>query len=126
MPIILNYTGEIVKLNLREGDDRFKSQTGNVLILPPLGKPIEKVVKKLDEGATFAYECHVIHGIPPPMNGTLYLVHDHMAKLLYGIRNDLLVLVNKRAESTGNPLKPEEMILVCDDFAYFSVDFVSD
>jgi hypothetical protein len=126
VPILLNYTGETVRINLRENEDRFKSQTGNVLILPSLGKPKIEVLKKLEKDALFASEIHIVHGIPPPMHGVFYIVQDHIAKLLYGIRDDLLILYEKRAENAGNSLKPEEMVLVGDDFAYFSVDFVSD
>lgn len=126
VPIILNYTGEIIKINLRKDEDRFKSQTGNVLILPPLGKPTIEVISKLDDGAIFASEIHVVHGIPPPMYGILYVVQDHIAKLLYGSRDDLLVLYKKRVELSGNKLKINEAMLVGDDFAYFSVIVVAD
>jgi hypothetical protein len=122
MPIILNYTGEIVKISLRTNEDRFKSQTGDVLMLPPIGNPSIEVVKNFDESAMFASETHVVHGIPPPMHGILYIVQDHIAKLLYGSRKDLLIIYNKHIESTENPLKPHEIMLVGDDFAYFSVD----
>lgn len=125
MPIILNYTGAIIKIHLRKDEDRFKSQNGNELLLPPLGNPSVEIVKKYDIADTFLSEIHIIHGIPPPMFGILYIVQDHIAKLLYGTRNDMLILVNKRAESTENILKPEEMMLVGDDLAYFSVEFVS-
>jgi hypothetical protein len=126
VPILLNYTGEIIKVFLRKDEDRFKSQTGNMLILPPIGHPMVEVSRKLEDGALFASEIHIVRGIPPPMQGILYIVQDHIAKLLYGSRNDLLIIYNKRVESTGNLLKPDETMLVGDDLAYFSVEICAD
>jgi hypothetical protein len=122
IPILLNFTGEIIKINLRKEEDRFKSQTGNSLLLPPLGSPHIEVIRKVEDGAMFAVEMHVVHGIPPQMHGTLYIVQEHIAKLLYGKRHDLLIVYNKQIESTENKLKPNETMLVGDDLAYFSVD----
>jgi hypothetical protein len=126
IPAILNYTGEIIKIYFRKDEDRFKSQKGEMLILPPIGRPTVEVIKKLEEGALFASEMHVVRGIPPQMQGIMYVVQDNVAKLLYGVRNDLLVIYNKRVESSKNVLRPEEIVLVGDDFAYFSVEVDSD
>jgi hypothetical protein len=121
VPILLNYTGEIIRIILPENDNRFRSQNGTELVLPPLGKPTVEIRQIMEDGALFHTEIHEVHGIPPPMKGVYYIVHDHIAKLLYGIRTDLLVIYNKRAESSKNVLKPEEMMLVGDDFSYFIV-----
>ena len=107
---------------LRPNEDRFKSQTGDVLILPPLGNPFIEVIRKTDPNEIFALETHVVRGLPPPMHGVLYIVQDHIAKLLYGTRKDVLIVFNKRVESTENPLNLQETMLVGDDFAYFLVE----
>ena len=123
VPILLNYTGEIVKINLPENDDRFHSQYANYLIIPPLGKPYVEINNIKEENTLFHTEICTVKGIPPPMKGVLYIVQENIAKILYGVREDLLIVFNKTVESAENPLKPEEIILVGDDLAHFVVVF---
>lgn len=122
-PILLNYTGEKIKIILEKNDNRFKCQTGNLLLLPPLGTPTIEIVSSKAPGEVFYTETHIVRGIPVPMDGVYYIVQDHIAKLLYGIRKDLLILHNKSVESSKNMLKLDEMMLVGDDLSYFIVDF---
>lgn len=126
-PIILNYTGETVKLKLNAGpgikDPRFKRQLLNsgsqaYLILPSLGRATISQEEVKRPGDVFPTIHFKVCGLPPAMNEVLYLVSESVAKCLSRQRNDLLILCNVNVKHPKNPLKVEDTVFECTEFAH--------
>ena len=124
-PILLNYTGELVRIKIKPGKDpRFKQASGGnnrFIILPPLGKPVIKtefIKNELDIFPTLNYR---VEGLPPPGLEVFYIVNDNIARILSRHRNDLLVLCDMTVSNTENPLKAGEIYLNCSDLAHVLV-----
>ena len=123
--MLLNFTGETVKILLPKNDERFQEPNCGELVLPSIGRPYVKIEQLKEANANFHSERHIVKGLPAPMDGVLFIVQDNIAQLLCGTRTDLVILYNKRAENAENPLNKDEIMLVGDDLAYFS-SFSSD
>jgi len=129
-PVLLNYTGEIVLLRKNSKDPSLDGAYKTTCMgkgptsFPPLGKAI--VIKKLvvaldDMFPTIHYE---IQGLPPSAPNVFYLVSEDVAKCAGRQRNDLLILHNIETKSSNNILKPEEIILECDNLVHLVSDIV--
>ncbi len=130
-PILLNYTGEIVKLKAdlknTKNDPRFKVpkiSAGDItyLVLPPLGKATVKHELNKDVLDVFPTVHYIVEGLPDPIPEVFYIVNTNVAKILSRRRNDLLILWEAEAKSSKNVLKPDEIILECTDFAHVLVE----
>lgn len=124
-PILLNYTGELVRIKLLPGiDARFKQQKGGnnrFIILPPLGRPVIKTEMIKDPEDIFPTLHYRVEGLPVPGREVFYIVHDNIARILSRHRNDLLVLCDVTVSNTENPLKAGEIYLNCTDLAHVLV-----
>ena len=117
VPILLNYTGHTLFVKLSEGDKRFPAVSRQSLGLKSLGAPrIKTVIDKL-EGDTFPTERLTVINIPNPMNGVFFIVTEEVARVLYSIRKDLMIVINPVMENAKNPLHPMEMKMTGDDIA---------
>ena len=130
-PVLLNYTGEIVVLKKESKDPSLDGMYKTTCMdkgsisFPPLGKAIviKKLVVALDDlFPTIHYE---IQGLPSSAPNVFYLVSENVATCAGRQRNDLLILHNAITKSSNNMLKPEEIILECDNLVHLVSDIIS-
>jgi len=125
-PILLNYTGEIIRIKLPAGKDKrfqkYNSKKDLFLVLPPLGKPIIKteLVKGPDD--IFPTVHYAVKGLPAPGFEVFYIVNDNIARTLSRIRNDLMIICDRTITSSGNILDPDEIYIDCTEIAHVLVE----
>lgn len=119
---MLNYTGHTLFIKLSEGDKRFPAVTRQSLGLKSLGYPRIKTMIDKMEGDTFPTKRLTITNIPNPMDGVFFIVTEEVARILYSIRKDLMIVINPVMENAKNPLNPMETKMTGDDVAYFYVE----
>ena len=126
--ILLNYTGEIVKLNQKKKNEKLSIKhpvlpNGRTsMILPPLGKA--SVISELKQEATDVFPTmhYKVSGLPEPIPEAFFIVNNIVAKTLSRYRNDLLILCEPKIIKTKNLLKPDEVMLECSNFAHVFIE----
>lgn len=123
--IILNYTGEVVRLDRTFAENRVGEKlrkSDRFITLHPLGRAYveESIVKApLERHSTVVY---TVRGLPEPMRNTACLVNEEVAVTATGTRNDLMVPIDFEVRRLNKKRKRATYELICGDIAFVTVE----